>query len=176
MAVAKKEKTKNPAPAKKKEKKKGFFKSLISFFKDTRVHKTFGLFLCLFSVFLLVSFISYFFSGKQDDSLPYDNLYNLFFGKDIAFNWMGKVGAFFSDMFIKRWLGVASLGFILLFFVTGLRLFLNFRLLPLRKTFSHSLFWVLWLSTTFGFIFYYSLTFPQNILGGVFVNRSRRGL
>jgi len=128
----------------------------------------FELFLCLFSVFLLVSFISYFFSGKQDDSLPYDNLYNLFFGKDIAFNWMGKVGAFFSDMFIKRWLGVASLGFILLFFVTGLRLFLNFRLLPLRKTFSHSLFWVLWLSTTFGFIFYYSLTFPQNILGGVF--------
>jgi len=168
MAAAKNNKTKNSTPSTKKVKKKGFFRSLITFFKDTRVHKTFGLFLCLFSIFLLVSFISYFFTGKDDESFLYSSFSEFLFYKGLVFNWMGRFGAFFSDLFIKKWFGVASFAFILLFFITGLRVFLKIRLLPLGKTYRHTLFWILWLSTTLGFIFYNSLSFPQNILGGVF--------
>ena len=166
MASAKNGKTKNSTPVKKKEKKQGFIKSLIAFFKDTRVHKVSGLFLCLFSIFLLISFISYFFTGKQDESFLYSTFSDFFFKNAIVSNWMGRFGAFLSDLFINRWFGVASFAFILLFFITGLRVFLNIRLLPLRKTYGHALFWVLWLSTTLGFILNYSQSL--GFLGGVF--------
>jgi len=165
MAASKKNNTKSSSTPKKKEKGKGFFKSLMAFFKDTRVHKTFGLFLCLFSIFLLISFISYFFTWENDESFLSGSFYNFFTTNEPVSNWMGRFGALLSDIFIKRWFGVASFIFLLLFFITGFKLFLKINLLPLGKTFRHALFWILWLSTTLGFVLYGRTI---SYLGGVF--------
>ena len=154
MANPKKNNNKNASTSKKKEKGKGFFKSLIAFFKDTRVHKTFGLFLCLFSIFLLISFISYFFTWENDNSFLSSNFYEFFTAKKPVSNWMGRFCALLSDIFINRWFGMASFIFLLLFFITGFKLFLKITLLPLGKLYRHALFWIIWLSTTLGFIFY----------------------
>jgi len=153
MADKQKAKTQKKSSSKKSS-VKGFFKSLISFFKDKRVHKTFGLFLSLFSVFLFVSFISYFFTYKDDQSfIESCTLRSFFFDEYPVNNWMGRTGAFFSNLFIKKWFGLASFTFILLFFVTGVKIFLDYTLLPLKKTYKHALFWIIWSSTLLGLIF-----------------------
>ncbi len=153
MAASKKTKTQNKSTPKKKS-KKNFIKSLISFFKDARVHKTLGLFLCLFSVFLLISFISYFFTYKTDQSFIESCSFRSFLFDEYEINnWMGRLGAFFSHIFIKSWFGLASFIFILLFFITGLKIFININLLPLQKTYKHALFWIVWTSVTLGLIF-----------------------
>jgi len=165
--MAEPKKTKKTNGATKKTKGKGFFKALIAFFKDTRVHKVAGLFLCLFTVFLLLSFISYFFTWEADnDFIKSSSAYDFFFTDQSINNWMGRFGALFSDIFIDRWFGVASFALLLLFFVTGVKMFLSYSLLPLGKTFRHVLFWLLWVSVTLGFLFYNNSTL--NYLGGVF--------
>lgn len=167
MATAKT--TKNAKNGKEKapsRKNKGFFASLKAFLKDSRVHKAFGLFLSLFSVFLLVSFISFFFSFKDDEAEIKSSTYEFLFGQGTYKNLMGRFGAYFSDLFIARWFGVAAFAFILLFFVSGIRIFLNYSLLPIGKMFRHAIFWIIWVSTTLGLIFiqYANL----NFLGGGF--------
>jgi len=150
--------TKNP-----KKKKQSFFKKMVAFFKDPRVHKTFGLFLCLFSLFLFVSFISYFSTWKADESIvDKAKWYNILFSDEPVNNWMGRLGAYFAHIFLKKWFGIASFGILFLFFINGLKLFINVSLLPLLKTFKHTLFWIIWLSTTLAFLNI------QDFLGGAF--------
>jgi DNA segregation ATPase FtsK/SpoIIIE, S-DNA-T family len=132
--------------AKKKRKKKKYFR----FLRDERFKLTLGIFFVLFSLYLYLAFISYFFTWKTDQSFDWSRVFS---GPEIMVdNWAGKFGAYLANKFINNWFGIASavLPFILL--ITGLRL-LNIRTLPLGKTSRILLVGTILLSIILSFLF-----------------------
>jgi DNA segregation ATPase FtsK/SpoIIIE, S-DNA-T family len=161
------EKKKTPRPRKNKASEKEQQPSGgSSFLKDERFHKVAGLFFLLLSVFLLLAFTSYLLSWKSDDNIFSRSVSSFLFDNSvIPENWMGRMGAYLAFLFIKKWFGVASYLFVLVFLVTGLKLLMNIRLLPLGLTYKYSFFGLIWLSVSLGFIF---INPRFLILGGVF--------
>lgn len=119
----------------------------------------FGVILVLFSVALLLSFISHYLYGTADQSILTD-----FSDRgEKAKNWLGKFGAFLADVFLYKGFGVASFLFVRLLFLTGMYLVLDLSFSKLKKTWFWDLFVIVVLSVLFGF-FHDKL--PE--LGGVF--------
>ncbi|MFH0866058.1 MAG: DNA translocase FtsK [Bacteroidota bacterium] len=140
--------------------------AFISFMKDERFHKVMGLFFLFISFYLLMAFTSYLLTWQADDSIFSRPISSVLLDNSVTTeNWMGKMGAYLSNLFIKNWFGVASYLFVLVFLVAGLKLFLNIRLLPLGLTFKYSFFGLLWISVTLGYIFFYNPKFLM--LGGI---------
>ena len=138
------------------------------FVRNQRLRKAAGFSLILLSVFLLLSFISYFFSWKADDAMLDGRTLNWGLLTDSTIqleNMMGRLGAIASHLFIKKWFGVGSFLFLLISFVLGIRLMTFHNLLPIRKTIFQSLFFILWLSIFFGYIIGSG---EWLILGGIF--------
>ena len=148
-------------------------RSTVNFFYDERTHKVFGLFLLLFSVYLFVACISYFFTfsnahsaGQTDHDLVRTHGWSLLWQKDIvASNWLGKLGAVLADTFIWQWFGVMSLAFVLLFFIAGARIVFHAHILPLVKTAGYSFIAMIFFSTLLGFIFHKG---NLTVLGGAY--------
>ena len=131
-------------------KKKRKNKKNLSFLRDERFKLTLGIFLVLFSLYLYLAFISYFFTWKTDQSFEWTRVFS---GPEIMVdNWAGKFGAFLANKFINHWFGIASavLPFILL--ISGLRL-INIRTLPLGKTSRILLLGTILLSIILSFMF-----------------------
>ena len=86
---------------KKKIKKK--VAKAVPFYKSPKVHNITGLFLLVFSIFLLIAFSSYLTTWEQDadkiTNIPFLKL--LFDGKSVE-NLAGKIGAFISQIFILK--------------------------------------------------------------------------
>ena len=82
----------------------------------TKQHKiVLGSLLVLFSIALLLAFISFFIYGQQDQSA----VNQLSDRNETVQNWLGKFGAFLADLMIYKGFGVASFLFVRLFFLTG---------------------------------------------------------
>lgn len=144
-----------------------------TFFASRRLQKTIGLFLLLFSVFMLLAFTSYLFSWKFDDAVLDGRIFNwgLLTDKDVLVdNIMGRFGAITAHWFIKQWFGVASFLFVPVFFTIGFRMLFRVSILPIGKTIGYSFFFLLWTSVFFGFIMPHG---SWSILGGVFGYESR---
>ena len=145
--------------------KNGSFGKLGDFLTNERVHAITGVFLLLFTVFLLFSFISFLFTHEADDSIFKLNLFETLNTEDKPQNQMGIFGLYFSFLFIKHWFGVASFGFLLLSFIYGVRLVIKKSLLPIIRTTIIMFAAMIWLSMTLSFIF----TVPEQVwLGGGF--------
>jgi S-DNA-T family DNA segregation ATPase FtsK/SpoIIIE len=93
-----------------------------------------GAFYIMFSLFLLVSLAGYYATGCGRGP-----------------NWLGSLGGSVAAFFSCRLFGIGSMGFSLLFFVYGMRLW-NVVVLPWWKTLGCTVFWMLWLSVTLGYI------------------------
>ena len=117
-----------------------------------------GSLLVLFSIALLVAFISFYLHGQADQSAV-DQLDNR--NTEVS-NWLGKIGAFMADLIVYQGFGVASFLFVRLFFLTGLYLFLGLPLSKLRSTWFWDLFAMIVVSIIFGF---FATSAPE--LGGV---------
>lgn len=143
-------------------------KSFKEFLRSQRLRKTIGLFFILLSLFLLLSFTSYLFSWKADDSLLDLKTFNwsLLVDETItAENIMGRLGAITAHLFIKKWFGISSFIFVLMTFVAGFKWLFGHSLAPGWKTLRFSLFYLIWVSLFFGAIV---RSGPMLILGGVF--------
>ncbi len=117
-----------------------------------------GSLLVLFSVALLVAFISFYIHGQADQ-----NAVAKLTDRNITVNnWLGKFGAYLSDILVYQGFGVASFLFVRLFFLTGLYLFLGIPLGKLRTTWFWDLFAMIIVSIIFGF---FVTSAPE--LGGV---------
>jgi DNA segregation ATPase FtsK/SpoIIIE, S-DNA-T family len=126
--------------------------------KLTRQQKfSFGVLLVLLALALMLSFVSFFITGNNDQSLIGDVLNR----EAKAENWLGKIGAFLADFFIVKGFGVASFIFIRILFLAGAYLILDSTLGKLKKILFWDLYLIIIISILFGF-FWYSL--PQ--LGG----------
>lgn len=122
--------------------------------ENRRTNLTTGATLVLFSIYQLLSFISYFFTWKTDQNLVLNKgFFGFIFSTDeieIA-NHLGKVGAWVSHQFIYEWFGLSSFLFPMLFFVAGIFLLFRVRLLPLKKTLTQSLIGIVIISLFLGF-------------------------
>lgn len=135
--------------AKKKKsttKKKGNNR-IVSFFKSQQTHLIFGVFLMLFSIFLLVSFFSFFANWKADHSM----LSHFTERSEQAKNVLGKIGAELSHFFVYEGFGLASFILPLLLFFTGLVAAFHLQLKLLKKFWFWGILLMVWLAIAFGF-------------------------
>lgn len=142
------------------------FKKVISFFKNEKTHQISGLFFILFSAYLLIAFTSFIFTWKIDQSKVELGLWEYLFNSDILVeNWLGKIGAYLSHLFITDWFGISSFIFVGLFFLFGFRILFKINLLPPKKTIKTSAFIILWSSLFFGYFFKDNLYFLGGAVG-----------
>jgi DNA segregation ATPase FtsK/SpoIIIE, S-DNA-T family len=136
-----------------------------SFFRDERLKIILGVLLIFLSLFMLLAFISYFFTWREDQSFA--EFQKVFTGPDIKVeNWTGKAGAWLTyTIFDKYGFGIASFGLPFLLFISGLRLF-KIRMFPLRKTFRIVIFSMIILSITLGYAEGGTTLFFSNGIGG----------
>jgi len=111
----------------------------------------FGLFFIFLALFAGISFISYFFTWRADQSFLDTELASNLVNPDIRVdNLTGKAGAIISNLFIYKWFGVSSLILAALFLLYGLALF-GVRIIPLARTSKYGLISMIWFSVMLGF-------------------------
>jgi S-DNA-T family DNA segregation ATPase FtsK/SpoIIIE len=135
--------------------KKPAFK--LNFFRDERFHKITGMFFLLFGIYLAMAIVSYmvnYFTFATDDTFTSQATAQkiLLKSPEEIHNWMGRMGAYLSDILVKQWFGISSILLSLFIISFGLKLlkYKNIRLMPI---FWYSIFVLLWTSITFGFVF-----------------------
>ena len=106
--------------------------------------------LTILSIFLFVSFVSYFFTGEIDQS----NLYS-FSDKNITnSNSLGKIGAIISDFFIYKGFGVSSIIISFLIFLSSLHVLLEIKKRKLIKNWLWGFYLIFLFSIFFGLVDY----------------------
>lgn len=106
-----------------------------------------GSLLMLFSIALFFSFISFYFTWENDQSL----LSQFTDRNEEAQNLLNKFGASVSHFFMYQGFGLASLIFPFLLFYTGLYMFLSITKQGLLKKWIWGLIFVIWISISLGF-------------------------
>ena len=117
----------------------------------------YGFVLVLFSIALLLAFISFYIYGQEDQSA----VNQLTDRTETVQNWLGKFGAFLANLIVYKGFGIASFLFVRLFFMTGLFLILDISLKKLKNIWFWDLFAMIIVSVLFGF---FATSLPE--LGG----------
>jgi len=128
----------------------GFGSKIIHFLTDERTRIILGICLFLGVLFLLVAFVSYFFTGAADQSkmdLSWRELQQM--RSDIQ-NWASVTGAILAETCINKWFGVASFTFLYFGLVVSMRL-INVKITAVWKAFFHTCFWLIWISVLLGY-------------------------
>lgn len=167
QAQKKQKTTKEPKTKKVKKQKpesapNKFFEAL----RSEKFHKITGLFFLLFSFFLMFTFVSYLFSWKEDDNIFDNTFFRIITDTSLqSGNWMGKIGAVFSFLFIKKCFGIASFLLVIWLFIMGTRLLFNKTLFPTGKATVYLIFGLILIPVSLTFFI-----FGDNnmILGGAF--------
>lgn len=118
---------------KKKKKKVRPTSRLKEFHMSQRGRRLRGACYILLSLFLLVSMVSFFIFWPDHN------------------NWLGKLGYWLASGVVQNTFGLASVGFSLILFIFGLHLW-KVNVLPYRKTFWCTLFWMFWVSSVLGYV------------------------
>ncbi len=135
---------------KKKKSKNSALKSIVAFFRDERIKYASGILLMLVALYMILSFISYFFHWETDQDFRWAQVFS---GPEISVNNQGgKLGAWMSDLFINQWFGIASILFPFILIVWALNLY-RIKVLKPWKTTRNSLILIILLSVTLGLIF-----------------------
>jgi S-DNA-T family DNA segregation ATPase FtsK/SpoIIIE len=149
--------------AKTNEKKGPAKKGSYSPFRDERLKIITGAFIILFSLYLLLAFVSYLFTWKIDQSFKWADIFS---GAEIQVdNWSGKAGAWFSSLFLNRWFGISSFLFPVLLLVLGFRL-IRIKITHLGRTFRIIIVAIILLSVSLGYLFGSTGGFLGSGLGG----------
>ncbi|WP_185870263.1 DNA translocase FtsK 4TM domain-containing protein [Blattabacterium cuenoti] len=127
--------------------------------KNNIIGTIFGFFLLGNSIFLFLSFFSFLFHWKNDQSQI-----DQFFDKEIiAENLLGKMGATISHYFIHCGIGISAFFFPLLLFFSGLKILFGLQELLYKSIIYKFLFFSIWFPITF-----YLIAPNHGILSGIF--------
>lgn len=138
-------KTKSTTKTKSKSKKPN---AIVTFFKSRQTQTIIGSFLLLFSLFLFVAFVSFFFSWQEDQSIV-----NEFGNKEIPTqNLLGKVGASLSNFFIYEGFGIGAFVIPYLLFLSSFFWLLRTKLSKLVISYNWGLLAMIWISVVLGFV------------------------
>lgn len=142
--MAKKKSTTNT----KSKTKKSFVTQSVSFFKNRQTQTILGIFLMLFSVFLCIAFVSFYFSWQEDQSA----LHQLTDRTIPAKNLLGKIGAKLSHFFVYDGFGLGAFFIPFLLFITGFQWLVKSPTRKLILNWNYGILGMLWLSITLGFV------------------------
>jgi len=118
----------------------------------------FGGLLILLSIALFFSFVSFYFTWQEDQSL----LTEFANRNEQARNLLNKFGANISHFVLYKGFGVSSIIFTFLLFITGLYLFLSMQKQGLLRKWIWGLVFIIWFSVALGFF-----ASGQPLLGGM---------
>lgn len=167
MATQKTEKTTSKKEnASAREIKEPFRRKSMRILRDERTRFVIGLIVLFFSIFMAISFISFFFDGAADQSIiDYQSSKEMnSIGNGIQ-NWGGSHGAAFADFFINRWIGVSAF-FIPIFLARlGLKL-MNVFSMSIVRSLAYTCALIIICSLTFGFFFKHFYEDSYLFLGG----------
>ena len=130
-----------------------FFGKLAAIFKSETVHFVIGLILVIFSVYLLLAFSSFFFTGAADQSIiDGGNAQELASTNNGVKNYAGSRGAQLASYLINDCFGISSFFILVFLAVAGLKL-MKVRVVRLWKWFIGCSLLLVWFSVFFGFVF-----------------------
>ena len=122
--------------------------NIISSLKTRQAQTILGLFLMLFSLFLCIAFISFFFSWQEDQS----GLQKLADKTVESKNLLGKIGASLSNFFIYKGFGLAAFTIAFQFFLSGFYILIQKKISRIIISWNWGLLIMLWISISFGFL------------------------
>jgi len=150
--TTKKKTTTNPKPKLKTKAKKRSYKL------SNQQKLVFGSLLIILGVLLFISFLSFIFTGKEDQSVL-----STFPERSKEYkNWASQLGAKVSEFFITKGFGIPSFIFSGLLFLSGVYITLNLKKSKLLKHWIWGTLIVIWLSIFLGFF-----THKYDLLGGI---------
>ncbi|MCR9017128.1 FtsK/SpoIIIE family DNA translocase [Aquiflexum gelatinilyticum] len=124
----------------------------LAFAKDKRIPLAIGIILMSFSVFLFFAFLSYIFSGKADQSLVVSEMEEgIRTTASEARNWLGLFGAKMSDIFIRKWFGLAAFLLPPYLFFLGFKMAFKKSLVSLSRYSGFALFFAFWIGLVTGY-------------------------
>jgi S-DNA-T family DNA segregation ATPase FtsK/SpoIIIE len=119
--------------------------------QDERTHKIAGSVMLLIAVLLFVAFTSYLFTWAEDQD---KFSYRMLLANDIKVqNLLGTLGAFLSEIFIRKGFGVAAYLFCTFFFVIGVNLFFGKKVFSVLRNLKYLLLGLPVISVTAAVIF-----------------------
>lgn len=129
--------------AKKKQNKKTESNSFVKFICSSQFRATIGIILIFISIFMTMSFISYFSTGSEDQSYIYatsQERKNL----DLeTVNWTGPIGALTAENIINNGIGIAALALGFFIAIVGL-IMLNIKIKSVIKCLIYPLLIMVW--------------------------------
>mgnify|MGYP001513387923 FL=1 len=130
-----------------------FFGKVAALFRSEPVHFVIGLVLVIFSVYLLLAFSSFFFTGAADQSIiDGGSAQELISTNNGVKNYAGSRGAQLASYLINDCFGVSSFLILVFLAVAGLKL-MRVRVVRLWKWFIGCSLMLVWFSVFFGFVF-----------------------
>ena len=130
-----------------------FFGKVAALFRSETVHFVIGLVLVIFSVYLLLAFSSFFFTGATDQSIiDGGSAQELISTNNGVKNYAGSRGAQLASYLINDCFGVSSFLILVFLAVAGLKL-MRVRVVRLWKWFIGCSLMLVWFSVFFGFVF-----------------------
>ncbi|MDP9229532.1 MAG: DNA translocase FtsK, partial [Bacteroidota bacterium] len=122
--------------------------------RDERTWKIAGTIFLLISVFLFISFISYFFTWKEDQDKVFRGASSFLFDDKVKVaNLLGRLGAFISHFFIYKGFGVASLLICTFFFIIGVNFLFAKKVFSVWRNLRYVIVGLLVLSVSLAFLF-----------------------
>ncbi|MBE6340523.1 MAG: DNA translocase FtsK [Bacteroidales bacterium] len=113
-----------------------------------------------------LAFISFIWCGGADRSIFDLSLWELLTNSDIVvYNWLGKYGAWFSDMAMTNGIGIMAFAIPIVMFAVGLWT-LGIRTFSMRKLLWRTFLIAIWGSITLGFVFFSLSDKYYMLLGG----------
>lgn len=166
MATKKTEKTTPKKDTSTRENKELFRHKLMRILRDERTRFIIGLIVLFFSIFLTISFISFFFDGAADQSIiDYQSVKEMnSIGNGIQ-NWGGSHGAAFADFFINHWIGISAFFIAIFLGRLGLKL-MNVFPMSVVRSLAYTCALIIICSLTFGFFFKHFYEDTYLFLGG----------
>ena len=134
----------------------------VNVYQDERTQKLIGLILILAGIYLFIALLSYIFTWDKDQDKVLAPLSELFAIETKVYNWLGKLGALVSHVFMYKGFGVASFILVPVFIIYGLQKVLNKQITKPSLFTAKWLFMMVWVSLTLAFLFHDKLFF----LGG----------
>ena len=125
-----------------------------------------GAALLLLSCYFFLACLSYLFTWQSDqDRVINKSLIEFLFDGNTTpvDNWLGKFGAWSSHLLIYKWFGLSSFGFCILLFISGIKILLDYAILPIKKTYTVTFLFMIWGALFLGFF-----SNKINYLGGSF--------
>lgn len=124
-----------------------------AFFKNETIHFVIGLVLVIFSVYLLLAFASFFFTGAADQSIiDSGNSQDLAVVNNQVKNYAGSRGAQLASYLINDCFGISSFFILIFLAVAGLKL-MRVRMVRLWKWFIGCTLLLVWFSVFLAFVF-----------------------